>query len=301
MSNGVWTALSGKYTGSVVGNFSASVQGAMGPYRVISTDGCLVRRGAEKTTEMLHTLAPGEVIEVTDMVRLDSGVQRYFFTRTDLQLEGWVSAHKEDGTVLLEFISEEEHDAGHGESEPMLDHVMHSVTHGIQSAEHKVQEAFEHIHHSEESARKFLTDAAYREHAIGELRHALEDDAHKISQEIGESQEMMRILVAYAEGHHLTEDEKQRAVDQLLDICKVVPALGIFLLPGGAVFLPLLAKILPFSILPSAFAGDAASPASQPEPVAPASMTPGRAFTMAVYQSEATTDFVGEDGVQVNF
>jgi hypothetical protein len=296
MTNGVWTALSGKYKGSVVGNFSASVHGAMGCYKVISIDGCLVRSGAEKTTDMLHTLAPGEVIEVTDMVRLDSGVQRYFFARADLELQGWVSAQKEDGTPLLEMLPDGEDDE---ESEPMLEHMMHSVahalesaehsvTHAVQSAEHTVHQAVDHIHHSEESVRKFLTDAAYREHVIGELRHDLEEDVHKISQEIGESQEMMTILVAYAEGHPLTADEKDRAVDQLLDICKVIPALGVFLLPGGAVFLPMLAKILPFSILPSAFADDEA-----------ASGTAGNAFSLTVCQSEATAGLVGEGGVQV--
>jgi hypothetical protein len=308
MSNGVWTALSGQFTGSVVGNFSASVHGAMGSYKVISVDGCLVRSGAEKTSEMQHTLPPGDIIEVSDMVRLDSGVQRFFFTRPDLK--GWVSANKEDGTPLLELLAETEDEAAAAdqeETEPMLAHMMHSVTHGISSADHTLHQAARHIHHSEESARKFLTDATYREQTMEELRHSLVDDAHKISQEIGESQEMVSILVAYAEGHPLTEDEKQRAIGQLLDICKVIPALGIFLLPGGAVFLPLLAKVLPFSILPSAFAG--AEPSAPPgTTTAPpttmaadstAASSTGKAFEMTLCQSEATASSVGAGGTQV--
>ena len=73
-------------------------------YKVISVDGCLVRSGAEKTSKMQHTLPPGDIIAVSDMVRLDSGVQRFFFTRPDLK--GWVSANKEDGTPLLELLAE---------------------------------------------------------------------------------------------------------------------------------------------------------------------------------------------------
>ena len=302
MTNGVWTALSGQFTGSVVGNFGATVKGAMGSYKVISADGCLVRSGAEKTSPMLHTLAPEEVIEVTNMVRLDSGVQRYFFSRPDLPLEsglpleGWVSASKEDGTALLELLSTEdevggeadgEGGQGDAEAEPVLQHMMHSVGHSIASAEHALVHAAQHIHQSEESARKFLTDQDYRENTMNGMRQALTDDAHKISQEIDESGDMVAVLVAYAEGQPLSEAEKQRAVDQLLDICKVVPALGIFLLPGGAVFLPLLAKILPFSLMPSAFAATA--------PAAPT----GKTIQLTVCQSPATATAVGAAGVQV--
>jgi len=37
-----------------------------------------------------------------------------------------------------------------------------------------------------------------------------------------------------------------------LDICKTIPSLTIFLLPGGAILLPLLVKLIP-KLLPSAF------------------------------------------------
>ena len=42
---------------------------------------------------------------------------------------------------------------------------------------------------------------------------------------------------------------------QLLDICKGIPAFAIFMLPGGALLLPLLIKLIP-DILPSAFNRD---------------------------------------------
>ena len=48
------------------------------------------------------------------------------------------------------------------------------------------------------------------------------------------------------------EDEKKKVKKQLLDICKTVPSLTIFLLPGGALLLPILIKFIP-KMLPSAF------------------------------------------------
>lgn len=83
---------------------SSSSGGSIGSYKVVSSDGCLVRSGAEKTTEALDTLAFGEIIEVAQTVRLDSGVQLFFFARPDLELEGWVSACASDETPLLEML-----------------------------------------------------------------------------------------------------------------------------------------------------------------------------------------------------
>ena len=43
--------------------------------------------------------------------------------------------------------------------------------------------------------------------------------------------------------------------DTILDLAKAVPALAIFAAPGGMLLLPLLVKLLPFSVLPSAWEG----------------------------------------------
>ena len=40
---------------------------------------------------------------------------------------------------------------------------------------------------------------------------------------------------------------------QLIDLAKAVPALAIFAAPGGMLLLPILAKVLPFNVLPSAW------------------------------------------------
>ena len=53
-------------------------------------------------------------------------------------------------------------------------------------------------------------------------------------------------------GGVLTLKEKKKIKKQLLDICKTIPSLAIFLLPGGSVLLPILIKFIP-TLLPSAF------------------------------------------------
>ncbi|WNZ63602.1 hypothetical protein QEG98_07750 [Myxococcus sp. MxC21-1] len=40
---------------------------------------------------------------------------------------------------------------------------------------------------------------------------------------------------------------------QLVDVAKAIPALAIFAAPGGILLLAALGKVLPFSLLPSAF------------------------------------------------
>lgn len=42
---------------------------------------------------------------------------------------------------------------------------------------------------------------------------------------------------------------------ELIDLAKAIPALAIFAAPGGLLLLAALAKVLPFSLLPSAFQG----------------------------------------------
>ena len=53
----------------------------------------------------------------------------------------------------------------------------------------------------------------------------------------------------------LNDEEKEKIKVQLLDICKSIPALAVFLMPGGALLLPVLIKLIP-DILPSAFRED---------------------------------------------
>ena len=74
---------------------------------------------------------------------------------------------------------------------------------------------------------------------------------NRLVKEIIESKELM-ILLAYSTRRDLTEKEKKKVKKQLLDICKTIPSLTIFLLPGGSLLLPILIKFIP-TLLPSAF------------------------------------------------
>jgi hypothetical protein len=74
---------------------------------------------------------------------------------------------------------------------------------------------------------------------------------NRLVKEIIQSKELM-LLLAYSTRRDLDEKEKKKVKKQLLDICKTVPSLTIFLLPGGSLLLPILIKFIP-TLLPSAF------------------------------------------------
>ena len=74
---------------------------------------------------------------------------------------------------------------------------------------------------------------------------------NRLVKEIFQSKELM-LLLAISTRRDLDEIEKKKVKKQLLDICKTVPSLTIFLLPGGSLLLPILIKFIP-RLLPSAF------------------------------------------------
>ena len=74
---------------------------------------------------------------------------------------------------------------------------------------------------------------------------------NRLIKEIVQSKELM-VLLAYSTRRDLDEKEKKKVKKQLLEICKTVPSLAIFLLPGGSLLLPILIKFIP-TLLPSAF------------------------------------------------
>ena len=55
---------------------------------------------------------------------------------------------------------------------------------------------------------------------------------NRLVKEIVQSKELM-LLLAYSTRRDLDEKEKKKVKKQLLDICKTIPSLTIFLLPGG--------------------------------------------------------------------
>ena len=73
----------------------------------------------------------------------------------------------------------------------------------------------------------------------------------RLVKEIVQSKELM-ILLANSTRRDLVPEEKKKIKKQLLDICKTIPSLTIFLLPGGSLLLPILVKFIP-TLLPSSF------------------------------------------------
>jgi hypothetical protein len=74
---------------------------------------------------------------------------------------------------------------------------------------------------------------------------------NRLIKEIVQSKELM-VLLAHSTRRDLDEKEKKKVKKQLLEICKTIPSLTIFLLPGGSLLLPILIKFIP-TLLPSAF------------------------------------------------
>lgn len=84
-----------------------------------------------------------------------------------------------------------------------------------------------------------------------EVLDLLEKNKNSLFQEIEESKELV-FLLKESTHRKLNNEEKEKVKEQLLDICKSIPAFTVFMLPGGAILLPLLIKFIP-KLLPSAF------------------------------------------------
>ena len=74
---------------------------------------------------------------------------------------------------------------------------------------------------------------------------------NRLIKEIVQSKELM-LLLAFSTRRDLNDKEKKKVKKQLLEICKTIPSLTIFLLPGGSLLLPILVKFIP-KLLPTAF------------------------------------------------
>ena len=89
---------------------------------------------------------------------------------------------------------------------------------------------------------------------VEEIKALLQKNKMRLLQELKQSKEAMS-LIRKSTSQKLTVEEKEKIKVQLLDICKSIPAFAVFMLPGGALLLPLLIKLIP-DILPSAFRED---------------------------------------------
>ena len=102
------------------------------------------------------------------------------------------------------------------------------------------------------------------DHMVERVAAAVTENFDAVVTEIRETGELGQLLARAAGGHVLTEEERRKVKAQLLDLAKAVPALAIFAAPGGMLLLPLLAKLLPFNMLPGAWDKDAPKAGAAP-------------------------------------
>lgn len=76
-------------------------------------------------------------------------------------------------------------------------------------------------------------------------------NSKRLIKELKESKELL-VLISQSTVRELSKDEQKRINEQLMDIFKSIPSFAIFMLPGGALLLPLFVKFIP-KLLPSAF------------------------------------------------
>ena len=83
------------------------------------------------------------------------------------------------------------------------------------------------------------------------VRKLISRNSKRLFKELKESKELVKLLSQSAQ-RDLNDAEQKQMQEQLLDLLKSIPSLAIFLLPGGALLLPLFVKFIP-KLLPSAF------------------------------------------------
>ena len=87
--------------------------------------------------------------------------------------------------------------------------------------------------------------------AFEEIKTLISKNKKRLLLEIKESKELFK-LIGQSTQRSLTDEEQKQVNRQLLDVFKTIPSLAIFMLPGGALLLPLAIKFIP-NLLPSAF------------------------------------------------
>jgi hypothetical protein len=73
----------------------------------------------------------------------------------------------------------------------------------------------------------------------------------KLADELKQSKELVS-LISKSTVRDLNKEEKEQVKKQFYDLAKTIPSLALFMLPGGAIILPIVLKIIP-NLVPSAF------------------------------------------------
>lgn len=88
---------------------------------------------------------------------------------------------------------------------------------------------------------------------VDDLSRTVQKNLEAMTQELKQTGELAELLAKAARGTTLTDAERLRLRQDLVDVAKAVPSLAILAAPGGLFLLAALTRVLPFSILPSAW------------------------------------------------
>jgi len=89
----------------------------------------------------------------------------------------------------------------------------------------------------------------FYDHAAQSVTQLIIRNKNRLVKELSNNGELV-LLLTHSTHRNLSDKEKKKVKKQLLEICKTIPSLTIFLLPGGSLLLPLLIKFIP-QLLPS--------------------------------------------------
>lgn len=138
------------------------------------------------------------------------------------------------------------------------DHFMFKLANSLDLAPNHVQQTHDNLHYFIEkngSVIPFFSTAHPLKHFYDQtsimVRTLILRNKKRLFTGVVGSKDLV-MLLGKATYKDLSRDERKKVKTQLLDICKGVPSLAIFLLPGGTILLPLLIHYIP-EILPSAF------------------------------------------------
>lgn len=91
----------------------------------------------------------------------------------------------------------------------------------------------------------------FYDHASDSVKVLITRNKDRLLKELSNNTELM-ILLTKSATKGLDDKEKKKVKKQLLEVCKTIPSLAVFLLPGGTLLLPILVKFIP-KMLPTAF------------------------------------------------
>src|SRR5690606_19362611 len=91
----------------------------------------------------------------------------------------------------------------------------------------------------------------FYKHTSASISLLLERNKNILSKELKNNKDLVYLL-AKSTHKNLDEKERKQIKKQLIELCKTIPSLTIFVLPGGSLLLPILIKLIP-QIIPTTF------------------------------------------------